>query len=66
MQGQKHINFVPAGTVTKGTKGGHPSIIDVTNDWELRADHRKQLPFPDIVHTTPRPDIVKIILVELT
>ncbi|XP_052240804.1 uncharacterized protein LOC127851227 [Dreissena polymorpha] len=71
--GAKHINFVPAGTVMKGTKGGHPSILDGTNDWELRADLMKQLQFPDIVHTTLRPDIVmvsgktkKIILVELT
>ncbi|XP_052280954.1 uncharacterized protein LOC127878469 [Dreissena polymorpha] len=71
--GAKHINFVPAGTVMKGTKGGHPSILDGTNDWELRADLRKQLQFPDIIHTTLRPDIVmvsektkKIILVELT
>ncbi|XP_052236077.1 uncharacterized protein LOC127847893 [Dreissena polymorpha] len=71
--GAKHINFVPAGTVMKGTKGGHPSILDGTNDLELRADLMKQLQFPDIVHTTLRPDIVmvsgktkKIILVELT
>ena len=53
--------------------GGRPSILDGTNDWELRADLGKQLQFPDIVHTTLRPDIVissarakKIILVELT
>ncbi|KAH3888363.1 hypothetical protein DPMN_012396 [Dreissena polymorpha] len=27
--GAKHINFVTAGTVTNGTKEGHPSILKI-------------------------------------
>ena len=54
-------------------KGRQPSILDSTNDWELTADIGKQLQFPEVVHTTLRPDIVlsskktkKIVIIELT
>jgi hypothetical protein len=64
---------VQAGRKAEGRKGGQSSILNGANDCELRADIGKQLQFPDIVHTTLRPDIVmtsakskKAILVELT
>ena len=70
---RRHINFVPAGTVKEVPKGRQPSILDSTNDWELTADLGKQLQFPEVVHTTLRPDIVlsskktkKIVIIELT
>lgn len=70
----RHINFIQAGARIEGNKGGQPcSILDGSNDWVLQADIGKQLQFPDIVHTTLRPDIVmsstkakKIVIVELT
>ena len=49
------------------------SILDGTTGWNMEVDLGKRLVFPDIVHTTLRPDIVlwsrtgkKLIAIELT
>ncbi|KAH3834437.1 hypothetical protein DPMN_107762 [Dreissena polymorpha] len=49
------------------------SILDESERWEMKVDLGKQLVFPDIVHTTHRPDIViwspkdkKLGMIELT
>lgn len=66
-----HIAFVRQGEKGKATKG-MTSLLDGTT-WEMRADLRKRLVFPDIVQTNLRPDIVvwsaqqkSIITIELT
>ncbi|XP_060082431.1 uncharacterized protein LOC132561748 [Ylistrum balloti] len=66
-----HIQFVRAGE--KGPTAYRVNVLSQAPSWEMRVDLNKRLVFPDVVHTTLRPDIViwsqqrqKVILVELT
>ena len=67
------INFVKEGQTGKKTKAPTTSNLDESDCWEMKVDLGKQLVFPNVVHTTQRPDIViwspndkKLVMVELT
>lgn len=71
--GPNFIHFVrPGESIATGRKGR--GILASANDWEMRADLKKQLKFPEeIAHTSLRPDIVlwskgikQVVLIELT
>ena len=67
------IMFVKEGAKPPGPNKTRASLLQSAQVWELRVDLKRRLQFPDVVHTTLRPDVVlfspegkKIILVELT
>ncbi|KAI8483130.1 hypothetical protein Bbelb_391490 [Branchiostoma belcheri] len=66
------INFVREGEKRPATPSRPISnILQKAKSWELRVDLGKKLQFPDVVHTTLRPNIVlwsegNIVMVELT
>lgn len=79
---KRPVGAVPVKTITFLKEGARPkstatrtrsNILYTASSWEMRVDLGRKLHFPDVVHTTLRPDIVlwstkdqKIILVELT
>ena len=71
--GPRFIHFVKAGE-SAATGGRSKGVLATANDWEMRADLKKQLKFPEeIAHTSLRPDIVlwskgtkQVVLIELT
>lgn len=72
-RGTGSIQFVKAGEGKPSSPSRTSSILNQAASWEMRADLRKKLVFPDVVHTNLRPDIVmwsenskKIIVIELT
>jgi len=73
MKGRQMIKFVKAGE-TKPTTKNATGILQESRNWEMRADLKKRLQFPEeVAHTTLRPDIVLwskspklVILIELT
>ena len=67
------IKFVKEGQTAKKARTAATAILDESERWEMKVDLGKQLVFPDIVHTTQRPDIViwspkdkKLVMIELT
>ncbi len=67
------ITFLKEGTKPSGPNKSRVNLLQSAQAWELRVDLKRRLQFPDVVHTTLRPDAVlfstegkKIILVELT
>ncbi len=67
------ITFLKEGTKPSGPNKSRVSLLQSAQAWELRVDLKRRLQFPDVVHTSWRPDAVlfytegkKIILVELT
>ncbi|KAM9717486.1 uncharacterized protein ACNS7B_021136 [Menidia menidia] len=72
-KGPRFIHFTRAGE--NGAAGGRSKgVLATANDWEMRADLKKQLKFPEeIAHTSLRQDIVlwskgtkQVVLIELT
>lgn len=69
----RRIAFVKPGETSTRAQKHHASILDGTTGWNLEVDLGRKLVFPDIVHTTLKPDIVlwsktgkKLIVIELT
>jgi hypothetical protein len=67
------ISFVKEGQTRKTPPVTSTSVLDESDHWEMKADLGRRLVFPDIVHTTQRPDIViwspnnkKLVVIELT
>ncbi|XP_061876851.1 uncharacterized protein LOC133629831 [Entelurus aequoreus] len=66
------IHFIRAGE-SAAAGGRNKGVLATASDWEMRADLKKQLKFPEeIAHTTLRPDIVlcskgnkQVVLIEL-
>nr|XP_061836945.1 uncharacterized protein LOC133619721 [Nerophis lumbriciformis] len=71
--GPRFSHFLRAGE-SAAAGGRNKGVLATANDWEMRADLKKQLKFPEeIAHTTLRPDIVlwsrgtkQVVLIELT
>ena len=72
-KGPRFIHFVRAGG-SPAAGGRSKGVLATASDWEMRADLKKQLKFPEeIAHTSLRPDIVlwskgtkQVVLMELT
>ena len=70
---KNYIRFVKPGEKIPTEKFERRSILERSQSWDMKVDLGRKLVFPDIVHTTLRPDIViwsasarTIIIIELT
>lgn len=72
--GHRFIHFVRAGQSAAAAEVRSKGVLATASDWEMRADLKKQLKFPEeIAHTSLRPDIVlwskgtkQVVLIELS